>query len=107
MRGIEMSDAALNKRTRAVIVELLQNRHSEQKSRPDHVLMWHMLNDLGCDVGENDVLTLLQDLQDRGYVNYREDKDRRTRRVDISQIQLTPKGRDLIEGTISDKAFSF
>jgi predicted transcriptional regulator len=102
-----VTDAGQNKRTRAVIVELLNIRHSEQKSRPDHVLMWHMLRDLGCDVSENEVLTILQDLCDRGYVNYRADRDRATGRIAISQIQLTPKGRDLIEGTIADPAFSF
>jgi predicted transcriptional regulator len=104
---MEMPDAAQNKRTRAVIIELLNIRHSEQRSRPDHVLMWHMLLDLGADASENEVLTLLQDLFDRGYVAYREEKDRRTSRVSISQIQLTPKGRDLIEGTITDPAFLF
>jgi hypothetical protein len=102
-----MADAAQNKRTRAVIVELLFERHNEQKSRPDHDLMWHMLNDLGCDVGENEVVTMLQDLFDRGYVTFQQEKNRWTRRVEISFIQLTPKGRDLIEGTITDPAFSF
>ena len=104
---MEMPDAAQNKRTRAVIVELLIKRHSDQKSRPDHVLLWHMLNDLGCEVGENEAITLLQDLSDRGYIVYHEEKNRFTRRAEISLIQLTPKGRDLYEGTITDPAFSF
>lgn len=102
-----MPDAAQNKRTRAVIVELLHRRHTEQKARVDHVNLWHMLNDLGCDVGENEVLTMLQDLFDRGYVTFHEEKNRYTRRAEISQVQLTSKGRDLLEGTITDPAFWF
>ena len=102
-----MPDVAGHKRTRGVIIELLYKRHEEQKSRVDHVLLWHMLIDLGCDVGENDVLTQLQDLGDRGYVDYRQEKNRRTNDTEISLIRLTSKGRDLREGTIKDPAVMF
>ena len=100
-------DAAQNKRIRGVIIELLYGRHAAQQSRTDHVALWHMLTDLGCDVGENDVLTHLQDLFDRGYAVFVQKKNRWTNRVEISLIQLTPKGRDLFEGTITDPAVSF
>jgi hypothetical protein len=100
-------DVAQNKRTRGVIIDVLYNRHAAQQHRVDHVVLWHVLTDLGCDVGENDVLTQLQDLQDRGYVKYEEKKDRRTNRVDIFKVQLTSRGRDLREGTIEDAAVSF
>jgi hypothetical protein len=100
-------DAAQNKRTRGVIIELLNGRHAAQQSRADHVALWHMLTDLGCDVGEADVLTHLQDLSDRGYVTFRQTKNRWTNRTEISLIQITPKGRDLLEGTIADPAVSF
>ena len=100
-------DAAQNKRTRGVIIELLYGRHVAQQPRADHVALWHMLTDLGCDVGENDVLVHLQDLCDRGYVNFTQKKNRYTNRAEISLIQLTPKGRDLFEGTINDPAVSF
>jgi hypothetical protein len=100
-------DAAQSKRTRGVIIELLYGRHTAQQPRADHVALWHMLTDLGCDVGENDVLTHLQDLCDRGYVTFRQIKNRYTNRSEISLIQLTPKGRDLFEGTSADPAVSF
>ncbi len=100
-------DVATNKRVRGVIVDVLYTRHAAQLHRVDHVALWHILIDLGCDVGENDVLTQLQDLQERGYVTYVEKRDRRTRRVDISTIQLTVRGRDLREETIADAAVTF
>jgi hypothetical protein len=70
----------------------------------DDVALWHILIDLGCDVGQNDVLTQLQDLCDRGYVTFKETKNRLTNRAEISLIQLTPRGRDLSEETIQDPA---
>ena len=95
------------KRLRGGIVELLYTRHQAQQSRADHVTLWRMLRDLGFDVGEFDVITQLQDLNDRGYVKYAEQKDRFTNRVRISLIQLTSRGRDLREETISDPAVLF
>lgn len=100
-------DAENSKRTRGMIVELLYSRHIQQLSRADHVALWHMLRDLGADLGENDVLTQLQDLFDRGYVTFEQKKNRWTNRTEISLIQLTSKGRDIYEGTIKDPALSF
>lgn len=99
-------DTAQVKRIRGVIVEVLYARHQAQRSRVDHVLLWGIMRDLGCDVGENDVLTQLQDMSDRGYVRYDEKRDRRSNRMNLSAIQLTSKGRDLCEQTIHDPAVS-
>ncbi len=100
-------DAALNKRLRGVIIEVLYGRHAAQLARADHVMLWHTMQDLGCDVGENEVVTLLQDLSDRGCLRYTEKRNRLTNRAEISLIQLTPRGRDLGEGTLADPAISF
>ena len=100
-------DAANAKRTRGVVIELLYARHAAQQPRADHVALWHMLTDLGCDVGEADTLTHLQDLYDRGYITFTQKKNRWTNRYEISLIQLTPRGRDLYESTIEDAAVSF
>lgn len=100
-------DAAQNKRIRGVIIEVLYGRHTAQLPRADHVMLWHTLKDLGADVGENDVITALQDLSDRSCLRYEEKKNRLTNRAEISLIQLTPRGRDLAEGTITDPAIQF
>jgi hypothetical protein len=100
-------DAAQNKRLRGVVIEVVYGRHTAQLSRADHIMLWHAMRDLGCDVGENDVVTTLQDLDDRGYVRFEQRKNRWTNRAEISLIQLTPRGRDLAEQTISDPAIQF
>ena len=100
-------DAQLNKRLRGAILEILNTRHGAQQSRIDHVALWHIMLDLRFDLGENDLLTLLQDLHDRDLLRYEENRDRRTNRVSVSKLQLTPAGRDLCEGTKIDPAINF
>jgi hypothetical protein len=97
-------DAMAIKRARGVIIELLYGRHAEQMSRVDHVTLWASLVRMGCDIGENAAITLLQDLGDRNYVKYEQKKNRLTNRTEINLIQLTARGRDLYERTIEDPA---
>ena len=101
------TDVSQSKRVRAAIIDMLYVRHQMQQSRVDHVQLWHMLRDMGHDLGENDVLTQVQDLSDRGYVTCQSSKNRFTNRTSISLIQLTARGRDLQEETIRDPAVQF
>jgi hypothetical protein len=100
-------DVAQIKRLRGAIIEVLYARHQAQQSRVDHVALWHILRDLSFDLGENELLTVLQDLWERKYVLYSASRNRLSNRVQISQIQLTPSGRDLREETITDAAVQF
>jgi hypothetical protein len=100
-------DAQQNKRLRGAILEILNTRHQAQQSRLDHVALWHVMLDLRFDLGENDLLTLLQDLYDRRLIAYEESRDRRTNRVSVFKLQLTPAGRDLCEGTSTNPAVKF
>ena len=100
-------DVGSIKRLRGMIVEVLYDRHAQQQHRIDHVILWHILQDLGRDVSENEALTALQDMSDRGYVRYEQTKDRKTGAVNVYLIQLTARGRDLREETISDPAVLF
>ena len=96
---------AKTKRLRAVILEMLQSNHDEQKSRLDSSAVWSgLVRGLGFDVSEKEVITVLQDLQDRGYVRYDEIKNQRLGLYYIVRIELTAKGRDILEGTITDPA---
>lgn len=92
------------KRLRGEILELVDEGHQEQRSRFTDVILWGVLQRLKYDVSQNDVITLLQDMRDRGYLTFEQDKDRRTNQVRISLIQITPAGRDLLEGTKADAA---
>jgi hypothetical protein len=90
---------AKSKRLRGMILELLQT------SRFDSSMLWSALvRGLGFDASENDVITMLQDLRGRSYVEYREIRNLRVGEYRIVQIELCPKGRDLLEGTITDPA---
>lgn len=92
------------KRLRGAILELVYTRHRGQQSRMDHVALWHMLVELQHDAGEDDVITVLQDLQERGYLFFAQKKNRYSNRTEISLIQITPKGRDLVEEAVSKGA---
>jgi hypothetical protein len=91
-------------RLRGEILELVDEGHQEQRSRMNDLILWGVLQRLKYDVSQNDVITVLQDLGDRGYLKFDEDRNRRNNEVRISKIQITPKGRDLLEGTIIDAA---
>jgi len=92
------------KRLRGEILELVDEGHQEQRSRFTDVILWGVLQRLKYDVSQNEVITILQDLKDRDYLTFDQVKDRRTGIVRIFQIQITPKGRDLLEGTTTDEA---
>lgn len=100
-------DAQQNKRLRGAILEIVNTRHAAQQTRLDHVALWHIMLDLRFDLGENDLLTLLQDLHDRDLLAYVEARDRKTNRVSLFKLQITPLGRDLCEGTTTNPAVHF
>lgn len=90
-----------NRRVRRLILDVLRARHDDQQSRYDSSLLWSVLvRTFAFDVSENELFTMLQDLNGRGYVVYVEQKNLRKGEYRIVQIELTPKGRDLLEGNI-------
>ena len=95
------------KRFRGAILSLLCEGHNAQRSRMDDVAMAHALQSLAWDVGLNDVLTTLQYMRGRGWITYRELKNRITNRTELSQIELLPDGRDLVEQTSSSDLVLF
>jgi hypothetical protein len=92
------------KRLRGEILELVDEGHQEQRSRLNDLVVWGVLQKLKYDVSQNDVITMLQDLESRGYLRFVQDKNRRTGEIRISQIEILPAGRDLLEGTITNEA---
>ena len=104
---IENLESIRNGRARAEILKLVRSRHAAQKSRMDHVEMWYMLRGIGIDVGENDLLTFLQDLEVMNCIQFNSNRNRLTNRIEISQIHLTAHGLAMIEGRIKDDAVLF
>jgi len=93
------------KRLRGAILGLLRTNHDEQASRFDSTALWSaLIRGLGFDASRNEVKTTLQDLRGRSYISYVEKKDLNTGEVSMWQIELLPKGRDLLEGTVDDPA---
>ncbi len=92
------------KRLRGEILELVDEGHRQQRSRMTDLILWGVLQRLKYDVSQNDVITTLQDLKDRKYIAFDQDKNQRSGVVRISQIQITPAGRDLLEETTKDPA---
>lgn len=92
---------AKNQRIRRLILDTLRTNHDEQGSRFDSSLLWSILvRTFGFDLSENELFTMLQDLCGRGYISYVEQKNLRKGEYRIVQIELMPKGRDLLEGNI-------
>lgn len=98
-------DVAVQKRRRGLILELVYDGHRKQESRLDHLMLWGLMQDLGQnDVSQNEVVTLLQDLRDRKYLRFKQQKNDWDGRVSISEIEITPEGRDLVEKLKSNDA---
>lgn len=92
------------KRHRGVALQFIYDNHRQQLPAMDDVELWGLMMDLGYNVGQDDVLGLLQELSDRGYVKYKSSTNRFTGRVRLNALGITPAGRDLIERTREDAA---
>lgn len=93
-----------NKRLRGAVLQFVQTNHADQGSHMDDLEIWGMMQDLNFGIGQNQVLTLLQDLCSRGYLKYEEQMNRLTGRCVISRIELTAEGRNLVERIKVDPA---
>lgn len=98
-------DTAKTKHLRGTVLMLLRTNHDAQNSRFDSTALWSALvRGLSFEVSRNELKTVLQDLKGRGYVDFKQQKDNDSGAIYIVQIELCPKGRDLLEGTIDDPA---
>jgi hypothetical protein len=98
------TDVQMKRRLRGVILRLISQNHERQQHRLDDITLTGVLERLQYDVYVDLVRTTLQDLGERGLLEFAEDRNRRTGENFIRKIQITPRGRDLVEGTISDPA---
>ena len=95
------------KRLRGQILELLRARHDSRQSRMDSTELWSALvRGLAFDVSKDEVTTMCEDLESRGYIRFELNQrlyDQRGERL-YMRIELCPKGRDVLEGTLPDPA---
>src|SRR5574341_835176 len=85
---------------RAAILKAIYVNNAQRAPRLSLVIL-HGHLDKFFDLSQDDLVTLLEDLEERGYLSYERDERlwRKSRGVRISNLQLTPAGRDLVEGT--------
>jgi transcription initiation factor IIE alpha subunit len=98
------ANAQVKRRLRGEVLKLVYENHEAQRTRLDDVTLTGVLERLGFDVFVNLVREILQDLGERELVKFEEEKNRVTGKISIRKIQILPKGRDVIEKTISDLA---
>jgi hypothetical protein len=94
----------VNKIIRGVILQLVSENHLGQNHRLTLTVLHAALSRLGYSLGRNELVTLMQNLNDRGYLGYKELRDKDTWRLDMIEIQITPAGVDVVEGTRVDPA---
>jgi hypothetical protein len=83
-------------RRRGMVLKFVRRGHQEQLSRMDDFEVWALMQDLGINIGRDQVLTMLQDLQVLGYLSFKQDMNERTGATEISEIELTPKGLGVV-----------
>jgi DNA-binding MarR family transcriptional regulator len=96
--------AQVRRRLRGEILKLLYENHEAQRARMDALTLASVLESLKFDVHVNLVSGLLDDLKERGFVSFEKLRNRVTGELSIRQVQITPKGRDIVEKTGSSLA---
>ncbi|HLZ93361.1 MAG TPA: hypothetical protein VKQ28_16775 [Candidatus Acidoferrum sp.] len=99
-----MINAQMKRRLRGKILSLIYENHESQRTRLDDITLAGVLERLGFDVYGNLVRELLQDLGERGCLKFNQEKNRVNGEVSIRQIQILPRGRDVVEKTVGDAA---
>jgi hypothetical protein len=79
------------------------------ESRLRMIPLYGAVTRLYFDVSEDEFITVLQDLKERGYLSFQRDEElyRKKRKTMIGEIQVLPAGRDLVEKTRVDPAVDF
>jgi hypothetical protein len=86
---------------RATILQIVYDNHFKRNSRLRLTPLHGALERLFFDISEDELVTVLEDLQERGCLTFTRDekKWKKSRELVIGEIQITPKGRDLVEDT--------
>lgn len=99
----QRADALRQQRIAGKTLQFVFDNQRRQQHRLDHIDLLQLFADLFFDVGENLLLTLLQDLKERGYLTYEEERDP-DEALKIRKIQITPAGRDIVRCFKKDDA---
>jgi len=81
---------------RGTVLKLTYQKHERQEHRFRDETLLIALDQLSFNVHLDLVRELIQDLGDRDYLKFNSTRNRKTGEMVISEIQLTPDGRDLV-----------
>lgn len=95
------------KRFRGDVLNVLAARHLSQRARMDDVQICLALQSLAwpCEMG--DVVTILQDMSGRGWVKFKDRRNKITQRVELFEVEICPEGQDLVDDVSRNPAVSF
>ncbi len=99
----QISETQHQRRVAGRVLRFVFDNQKRQQHRLDHLHLLDVLNELHFDLSENLLVMLLQDLGERGYLKFEENKDK-DGVVSILKIQITPAGRDIVRGLKKDEA---
>ncbi|HWQ96724.1 MAG TPA: hypothetical protein VN577_20050 [Terriglobales bacterium] len=97
------ADGAQMNYLRGSILKLVYSNFRDQAPHMDGVVLFGVMERLRMPGPLNDWTTALQQLRDRGYLTFEQERNKWTGRVRIHRISITPKGCDLVEGNLRDK----
>ena len=87
---------------RGEILKLIRSQGRAQRSAMDNGLLWRMLRGLGLDLGEDDVITFTQDLEMLELLEYKEDRNRHTNRLWLTDIKICPRRLRVLDGKVAE-----
>lgn len=90
------------RRRRGLILSWVREGHQNQLSRMDSLEIWGMFLKLGITLGQEQVLTLLQDLAVLGFITFDQSFNEDTGRTRIGKIELTAAGLRFMDGRKSN-----
>lgn len=94
------------RRRRGIILKLIRENHEDQGTRYTDGELWAMLLKLRQTVGQEQVVTLLQDLQTLDYVDFKSEPDSKGN-MRLSEIELTANGLRFYTRQKSNEDVSF
>jgi hypothetical protein len=94
-------------RFRGEVLSILSGHHLAQGSRLDDVQLCLAVQTMGWDCEMRDIVTILQDMQGRGWVKYEWRRSKITQRVELFCIEICPDGQDLVDEVTRHAAVSF
>lgn len=84
------------KRRRGNMMKLIRQGHEAQFDRMDDFEMHAMMQDIGANMSQRQVVTMLQDLSTLGYVTFKQSFNEAKERIVAEEIMLTAAGLAIV-----------